>query len=117
MDEAKFLCDSNQLVEGQYVELQIDMDRGPMFMVGTRHRGEPRVWMNSCPHQGRPLNWAPNQFLKDDQGQLVCAAHGAVFEPDAGLCVSGPCRNASLTPVEVRELDGRIQLEPCAPEG
>jgi nitrite reductase/ring-hydroxylating ferredoxin subunit len=36
-----------------------------------------------------------------DQGRLVCAAHGASFEMEQGLCVAGPCKGASLVAVAV----------------
>lgn len=110
MTARKFLCPSEDLRAGHYVELETPGSGGPMFLVATRYQGEPRVWLNCCPHQGRPLNWAPNQFLVDPAGQLVCAAHGAVFEPLGGRCVSGPCLKASLTPVDVAERDGQVYL-------
>ena len=110
MSTRKFLCPSDSLREGHYIELQEISSRGPLFLVGTRYQGAARVWLNCCPHQGRALNWAPNQFLVDPSGQLVCAAHGAVFEPSDGRCISGPCLKASLTPVEVSEQDGQVYL-------
>jgi nitrite reductase/ring-hydroxylating ferredoxin subunit len=59
------------------------------------------AWLNICPHQGRRLDYAPGKFLIDNE-QLVCAAHGATFRLDNGVCVAGPCRGASLRQVEVR---------------
>lgn len=103
MGSSKFLCRSETLIEGEFVELETEVGGQRRFLVATRHNSRPRVWLNVCPHQGRPLNWAPNQFLKDDQGHLVCAAHGAVFEPESGTCISGPCRNASLTAIAVED--------------
>ncbi|MEN1727420.1 MAG: Rieske (2Fe-2S) protein [Pseudomonadota bacterium] len=108
MSSTKFLCRSEQLVEGEFVELQTEAAGKPLFLVGTRYQGHPRVWMNSCPHQGRPMNWAPNRFLSDDDGRLVCAAHGAVFELDEGRCVSGPCQNAELRSLDLTENDGEV---------
>lgn len=110
MSPTKFICEADQLIEGVFVELQAETDQGTRFLIGSRHQGEARIWVNCCPHQGRPLNWAPNRFLKDEKGHLVCAAHGAVFETDEGRCLSGPCRNAALTSVAVREEDGQILI-------
>jgi len=110
MTARKFLCRSDSLRDGHYIELETQGASGPMFLIGTRFQGAARVWINCCPHQGRPLNWAPDQFLVDPAGQLVCAAHGAVFEPEHGQCVSGPCLKASLTPAAVTEEDGSIYL-------
>lgn len=64
-------------------------------------RGERlQAWLNLCPHAGRRLDWAPGKFLVSG-GLLVCAAHGASFELEQGLCVAGPCKGASLVPVAV----------------
>jgi nitrite reductase/ring-hydroxylating ferredoxin subunit len=66
-----------------------------------RRRGaDVQAWLNVCPHAGRRLDWAPGRFLLD-KGHLVCAAHGASFELEHGLCISGPCRGQSLVPVPV----------------
>ncbi|MFA5678743.1 MAG: Rieske (2Fe-2S) protein [Pseudomonas sp.] len=55
------------------------------------------VYLNRCPHRGIPLEWLPDQFL-DHSGRLIqCASHGALFLPESGACVAGPCAGASLT--------------------
>jgi nitrite reductase/ring-hydroxylating ferredoxin subunit len=70
-----------------------------------------RAWLNSCPHEGRRLDYAPGKFLIDKQN-LVCAAHGASFRLSDGFCVGGPCRGESLRAVLVTELaDGYLQLD------
>lgn len=79
-------------------ELMVD---GELQSVVLRRQGERlQAWLNICPHAGRRLDWAPGRFLVD-QGRLVCAAHGASFELEQGLCVAGPCKGASLVPVAV----------------
>jgi nitrite reductase/ring-hydroxylating ferredoxin subunit len=45
---------------------------------------------------------------------LLCSSHGAVFEPDTGLCAAGPCVGASLRGLAVRVADGEIYV--AAPE-
>jgi len=42
---------------------------------------------------------------------LICATHGAMYDPQNGTCAGGPCRGQGLHPVPVREADGRIFLE------
>ncbi len=74
---------------------------GELQSVLVRRVGERvQAWLNICPHAGRRLDYAPGKFLLD-QGRLVCAAHGASFELEHGVCVAGPCRGASLVPVAV----------------
>lgn len=111
MNEPVFLCPSDQLTEGRYREFRVEPNGDPVWLIATRVGGSPRAWLNVCPHQGRPLNFAPDRFLTDPEQRLVCAHHGAVFEPDAGVCVSGPCQRASLTAVPVRETQGRVSVE------
>ncbi|MEJ6655554.1 MAG: Rieske (2Fe-2S) protein [Pseudomonas sp.] len=68
------------------------------------------VYANRCPHRGIPLEWVPDQFL-DSSGRLIqCASHGALFLPESGECVAGPCSGASLTPLACRIEDGQVWL-------
>ena len=64
-------------------------------IVVVRCGGELRAYVNSCPHQGTPLETFPDRFL-DQNGLLVCSTHGARFRVDDGYCVSGPCVGKSL---------------------
>ena len=80
------------------IELAVD---GELQSIVLRRSGERvQAWLNICPHAGRRLDYAPGKFLLD-QGRLVCAAHGASFEMEQGVCVAGPCRGASLVPLAV----------------
>jgi nitrite reductase/ring-hydroxylating ferredoxin subunit len=98
------------LSEGVLVEVEAQVQGQAESLVLLRQGGQVRAWLNICPHAGRRLDWAPGQFLKSSQGHLVCAAHGASFELDAGLCVSGPCRGEHLRAVPVELRDGQVWL-------
>jgi nitrite reductase/ring-hydroxylating ferredoxin subunit len=39
---------------------------------------------------------------------LICATHGALYEPDSGVCIDGPCRGTRLAPVAMNERGGGI---------
>jgi len=54
------------------------------------------AFQNSCPHTGVSLNWNPHQFFDPESRYLQCGIHGAIFEPDTGLCVRGPCLDQAL---------------------
>lgn len=72
-------------------------------------RGERvQVWVNSCPHLGVPLDWAPDQFLAYGGTRIVCSTHGAEFRLDDGLCVRGPCKGDRLETVPVTVEDGLV---------
>ncbi len=63
------------------------------------------AYQNSCRHLGHPMNWKPDSFLTQDNSNIICSSHGAIYEIDTGLCVGGPCLGKSLTalPVEIRD--------------
>lgn len=72
------------------------------------------VYLNRCPHRGIALEWVPDQFL-DHSGRLIqCASHGALFLPESGECVAGPCSGASLTPLASHIDAGQIWLDGSA---
>jgi nitrite reductase/ring-hydroxylating ferredoxin subunit len=60
------------------------------------------AYVNRCPHVGTPLDLWPNDFLSEDGRALICATHGAVFEPATGRCTDGPCLGDTLTPLPLR---------------
>jgi nitrite reductase/ring-hydroxylating ferredoxin subunit len=65
-------------------------------------------YVNKCPHDGVNLDWERNQFLDPNGVRLMCGKHGAVFEIGTGICVDGPCKGRSLTPVALTILDDDI---------
>lgn len=72
-------------------------------------RGETAfVYVNSCPHIGVPLDWAPDRFLTADGSRIMCSTHGAEFEIESGLCVRGPCLGERLDVVMTQIKDGTI---------
>ena len=58
--------------------------------------GQFRAYINSCRHMVTPLDFVRYQFFTEDGSRLMCATHGATYEPDTGLCVEGPCKGLSL---------------------
>jgi nitrite reductase/ring-hydroxylating ferredoxin subunit len=80
-------------IDGETRSIIVDCDANPL-----------RAWLNTCPHQGRRLDYVPGKFLID-KGRLVCAAHGATFELSDGLCVAGPCRGEHLTKAPLTVLE------------
>jgi nitrite reductase/ring-hydroxylating ferredoxin subunit len=73
--------------------------------------GRYHAYVNRCAHAGTPLDWWPNEFFTDDGRLLICATHGALFEPDGGRCAGGPCGSASLWPLGVRLEGDRVIVE------
>lgn len=99
------------LAEGNFAEVEANLDGDAESLVLYRDGDVVRAWLNVCPHAGRRLDWAPGQFLKSKDGWLVCAAHGASFELQGGECLAGPCRGESLRAVAVEVRDGAVWLK------
>jgi nitrite reductase/ring-hydroxylating ferredoxin subunit len=115
----RVICESAALADG---------GRGERFALGpgedaptgfaVRHAGKVHAFVNRCPHMGTELDWQPGEFFDIAGLYLVCATHGALFRPDNGLCVAGPCRGASLERLRTREHGGRVVLiDEASPAG
>ncbi len=114
--DERLICASDALGEtGKGVRFTLASLGGEEKGFAVRHRGRVCAFVNRCPHQGTELDWEPGEFFEAAGLYLVCATHGALFEPASGLCVAGPCRGASLERLDVRERDGRVFLLNDAP--
>ena len=73
-----------------------------------RWRGKLLGYRNCCPHIGIPLDWPENRFFDIDGEFLMCGGHGAVFRPEDGYCVEGPCSGRSLARIALQVESGDI---------
>jgi naringenin degradation protein FdeD len=105
------LCRADELEEGaaRGFVFGLGQDRRAVFIL--RHDGAIRAYVNSCPHQGTPLEIFPDRFFDALGRRLICRTHGALFRPEDGFCVAGPCAGKSLAPAAIRVADGTIWLE------
>jgi nitrite reductase/ring-hydroxylating ferredoxin subunit len=105
----RLICASAALADGGS-GVRFEVERGgailPAFVV--RFRGAVHAYVNECRHQATELDWNPGEFFDAGRLYLICATHGALYEPDNGLCIDGPCRGARLAAVAVRERDGGV---------
>ncbi|SRR5713226_1667316 len=67
----------------------------------VNYRGKFHAYLNRCRHMTTPLDFVRYQFFTDDGCHLICMTHGALYDPDSGLCVEGPCKGLSLYPLPV----------------
>ena len=79
---------------------RVELDDG-RSLIAVRRGGATRLFLNRCPHRGIELDWVPGLFTAIDGHHLQCATHGALFDPDTGLCISGPCSGQSLDRVAI----------------
>lgn len=107
--DAVFLCRIEDLRPGHPRGFRVAND---LSLVALRTAAGIRVYRNRCPHAGFELNWLPDRFLDHSGRYLHCQAHGALFEPESGRCLAGPCAGKGLEPVLHRECDGSLYLLP-----
>jgi nitrite reductase/ring-hydroxylating ferredoxin subunit len=78
--------------------------------IAVSHAGAVYAYVNSCPHRGTELDWQEGQVFDETGLYLMCATHGALFEPDSGLCVGGPCCGARLRSLAVKVVGNDVML-------
>lgn len=71
--------------------------------------GELHAYLNRCRHIPLPMDWLDNRFFTVDEKYVVCANHGALYEPTTGECVWGPCTGARLQRVPLKVEDGTVR--------
>jgi nitrite reductase/ring-hydroxylating ferredoxin subunit len=80
-----------------------------LFMGFVTRRGDKVTgFVDHCPHAGMPLAVVPNRYLTRDGRFILCASHGAMFKPDTGACVGGPCGGKALAAWPVRVETGQV---------
>lgn len=80
----------------------------------VNYQGTFHAYVNRCRHMTTPLDFVRYQFLTEDGRHLVCLTHGALYDPDSGLCVEGPCKGLALYRLPVLVEQGEV-LVGCPP--
>ena len=105
------LCRADEIAEGEARGFALGSGTARRAVLVLRHRGRLAAYVNSCPHQGTPLEIAPDRFFTATGDHLICHTHGALFRPEDGACVAGPCAGQSLAAIPVAVRGGVIWLE------
>ncbi|CAM8651662.1 {NirD} Ferredoxin subunits of nitrite reductase and ring-hydroxylating dioxygenases [Oxalobacteraceae bacterium] len=113
MSEAIYICDSESLDEGgKGIRFPVTVDGDDLTAFVVRYGLEPRAYLNRCAHLPMELDWTEGEFFESSGLYLMCATHGALYEPDTGHCAGGPCRGGRLHAINVIERDKKIFWEP-----
>ena len=107
----RLICARESLTDGGRASrfvIELDGRRLSAFVVAFD--GGIHADINSCPHRGTELDWHAGEVFDESGRYLVCATHGALFEPDTGRCVGGPCQGARLTKIAVDAQDEGVFL-------
>ncbi len=85
-----------------------DDERYEAFVI--RFGNQIRAYLNLCPHAGEPIAEKNQSAFNSDKRYLLCREHFALFDPDTGKCVSGPCPIADLHKISITEQEDMICL-------
>jgi len=85
------LCRADEIAEGAGRGFRLGEGTAQIAVFVIRTGGRIRGYVNSCPHIGTPLDFLPDRFFERSGAHLLCGTHGALFRPEDGLCVRGPC--------------------------
>jgi len=112
---AQRLCDSAQLAErGRAALFELLLHGRPARGFALRIGGRAVAYLNQCAHVPVEMDWREGEFLDLDRRWIVCAVHGATYEPETGRCIAGPCAGARLRRIALAERDGVVYWYPCA---
>ena len=106
-----YLCAADLLESGHHgfrFEVSRDGQTLPAFVI--RHSYGVSAFLNRCGHRDLELDWSLGEFFDQESRWLICATHGALYDPVTGTCKSGPCNGAGLTPLDIIEEEGAIYL-------
>ena len=103
------LCNSAELKDsGEAVPFDVVFRGRTCRAFAIRFEGRSHAYVNECAHVAMEMDFQPNQFF-DSSGQwLMCATHGAMYDPASGACAGGPCRGG-LEKIALTETRGVVR--------
>ena len=110
-DNERVICRSEDLQErGQGVRFELPElgERVSGFVV--RFEGKVHAYVNQCAHIPVELDWNEGDFFNITKDYLICATHGAHYQPDNGYCVMGPCKGQRLKAIDVFERNQQVMI-------
>jgi nitrite reductase/ring-hydroxylating ferredoxin subunit len=115
-DDALRLCAADELAEGgDGIRFTVGLNGRHIGAFAVRFDGQAHGYLNQCAHVPMELDWQEGKFFEASGLYLMCATHGAMYAPDSGLCVGGPCRGASLAKLRIEEREGSVFWVPEEP--
>lgn len=102
------LCDSIDLINSSLAvsfDILHEARIGSAFAV--RYQDQVYAYLNRCAHVPMEMDYQANRFFDSSGRWLMCATHGATYQPQTGACRSGPCRGG-LTKIETSEENGVV---------
>ena len=106
--DAIALCASTDLANGGLaVPFDVVFGGQTCSAFAIRYQGQVHAYLNRCAHVAMEMDFQPNRFFDISGDWLICATHGALYQPQTGQCRSGPCRGG-LIKITLSEGDGAV---------
>jgi nitrite reductase/ring-hydroxylating ferredoxin subunit len=109
--DLRLICNSDEVAEGG-MGVRFHLGWGgislPAFVV--RFDGDCHGYLNRCAHVPVELDFQEGEFFDDSGLYLVCSTHGALYAPESGACLGGPCHGRGLVKLNVHEIDGQVYV-------
>ena len=115
LSKGKFIARAEELGDGTTKKFELKCGKRAVEGILVCYAGKLYSYVNRCCHVPMPMDWVDNQFFTEDKRFLICATHGATYEPTTGECVWGPCYGGCLQSVPIEIVDGRV-LARCPEE-
>jgi len=111
-DAARLICAGTALLDsGHAVRFEITGPDGkPQAAIALRYQGRVYGYVNACRHIPIELDLQDGNVFDLSGQYLVCSMHGALYLPNDGRCVGGPCRGQRLQALPLFEKDGQVWL-------
>lgn len=108
-----FICNADALVDGgKGLRFPVTAFGEDATAFVVRYGQQAYAYLNRCAHVPMELDWNEGEFFESSGLYLMCATHGALYEPETGHCAGGPCRGGKLQPLSVIERDHQIFWQP-----
>lgn len=103
------LCASTDLIDGGLaVGFDVHFAGQSSRAFAIRYQGVVHAYLNRCSHVPMEMDYQPGRFFDDTGHWLLCATHGAAYQPSTGRCAGGSCRGG-LVKIALSEGEGRVR--------
>lgn len=111
-ENERLICASADLQnEGPGVRFELTRHGQPVPAFVIRYGGKVYGYINRCGHVPVELDFQPGEFFDHSRLYLICATHGALYDPATGACLGGRCSGRGLVKLDAVERDGAVYLK------
>jgi nitrite reductase/ring-hydroxylating ferredoxin subunit len=104
----KLVAQIGELEHGKTKKFRLKCGGETVEAFVVSYEGAHYAYLNRCRHIPLSLDWVENRFFTEDNRYLICANHGATYEPTTGECIWGPCFGAFLERVPLEVAGGKV---------